>query len=93
MVTLEIWIKLSAFTAYAASPAACAGGWICKFLQSDLRNTLIWRVAKWDLGAKKNSAIFALAKQTPNQPLYDSLTEGALISFTLHNLKKDGDNS
>lgn len=43
--------------------------------------------------AKQNSAIVAVLKQTPNQPLYDSLTEDALISFTLHNFKKDGDYS
>ena len=43
--------------------------------------------------ATQNSAIVAVVKQTPNQPLYDSLTEDALISFTLHNFKKDGDYS
>lgn len=43
--------------------------------------------------ASKNNAIVAVLKQTPNQPLYDSLTEDALISFTLHNFKKDGDYS
>ena len=43
--------------------------------------------------AQQNSAIVAVLKQTPNQPLYDSLTEDALISFTLHNFKKDGDYS
>lgn len=41
--------------------------------------------------ARQNSAIVAVLKQTPNQPLYDDLTEDALISFTLHNFKKDGD--
>lgn len=41
--------------------------------------------------AEKNSAIVAVLRQTPNQPLYDGLTEDALISFTLHNFKKDGD--
>ncbi len=41
--------------------------------------------------AKQNSAIVAVLKQTPNQPLYDTLTEDALISYTLHNYKKDGD--
>lgn len=43
--------------------------------------------------AKQNSAIVALLKQTPNQPLYGNLTEDALISYTLHNYKKDGDYS
>lgn len=43
--------------------------------------------------AKQNSAIVAVLKQTPNQPLYDSLTEDALISFTLHQFKSDGDYS
>lgn len=43
--------------------------------------------------AKQNSAIVALLKQTPNQPLYNNLTEDALISFTLHNFKNDGDYS
>ena len=43
--------------------------------------------------AQKNSAVVAVLKQTPNQPLYNNLTEDALISFTLHNFKKDGDYS
>jgi len=43
--------------------------------------------------ARQNSAIVAVLKQTPNQPLYDSLTEDALISFTLHQFKNDGDYS
>lgn len=41
--------------------------------------------------AATNSAIVAVLRQTPNQPLYNDLTEDALISFTLHNFKKDGD--
>jgi len=41
--------------------------------------------------AQRNSAVVAVLKQTPNQPLYNNLTEDALISFTLHNFKKDGD--
>lgn len=41
--------------------------------------------------AQKNKAIVAVLRQTPNQPLYNDLTEDALISFTLHNFKKDGD--
>jgi PhoPQ-activated pathogenicity-related protein len=43
--------------------------------------------------ASKNSGIVALLRQTPNQPLYNDLTEDALISYTLHNFKKDGDYS
>ncbi|GAB3330759.1 PhoPQ-activated pathogenicity-related family protein [Larkinella ripae] len=43
--------------------------------------------------AVKNKAIVTLLRQTPNQPFYDNLTEDALISFTLHNFKKDGDYS
>ncbi|MFT3947680.1 MAG: PhoPQ-activated protein PqaA family protein [Agriterribacter sp.] len=43
--------------------------------------------------AEKNKAIVAVLRQTPNQPLFDDLTEDALISFTLHNFKKDGDYS
>lgn len=43
--------------------------------------------------AEKNQGIVAVLRQTPNQPLYDDLTEDALISFTLHNFKKDGDYS
>jgi PhoPQ-activated pathogenicity-related protein len=43
--------------------------------------------------ASKNSGIVALLRQTPNQPLYKDLTEDALISYTLHNFKKDGDYS
>lgn len=41
--------------------------------------------------ASKNKAIVAVLKQTPNQPLYGDLTEDALISYTLHQFKKDGD--
>ena len=41
--------------------------------------------------ASKNHAIVAVLRQTPNQPLYNDLTEDELISFTLHNFKKDGD--
>jgi PhoPQ-activated pathogenicity-related protein len=43
--------------------------------------------------ALKNKGIVALLRQTPNQPLYGDLTEDALISYTLHNFKKDGDYS
>lgn len=43
--------------------------------------------------SEKNSAIVALLKQAPNQPLYGDLTEDALISYTLHQFKKDRDYS
>lgn len=43
--------------------------------------------------AAKNKAITAVVRQTPNQPLYGDLTEDALISYTLHQFKKDGDYS
>lgn len=43
--------------------------------------------------AEGNHAVVAFLKQTPNQPLYNGLTEDALISYTLHNFKKDGDYS
>ena len=43
--------------------------------------------------AEKNNAIVALLKQAPNQPLYGELTEDALISYTLHQFKKDKDYS
>lgn len=41
--------------------------------------------------AQKNSAVVAIVRQTPNQPLYDNLVEDQLISFTLHNFKADND--
>ena len=41
--------------------------------------------------SKKNKAVAAIIRQTPNQPLYDGLVEDQLISFTLHNFKNDGD--
>ena len=41
--------------------------------------------------ASKNHGIVAVLRQTPNQPLYGKLTEDALISYTLHNFKEDGD--
>ncbi|MEJ7643657.1 MAG: PhoPQ-activated protein PqaA family protein [Chryseolinea sp.] len=43
--------------------------------------------------ASKNKGIVALLRQAPNQPLYGDLTEDALISFTLHKFKEDGDYS
>ncbi len=43
--------------------------------------------------AEKNRAITAIVRQTPKQPLYDDLVEDQLISFTLHNFKKDNDYS
>jgi PhoPQ-activated pathogenicity-related protein len=43
--------------------------------------------------ATKNNAIVAVLRQTPNQPLYGDLKEDALISYTLHQFKKDGDYS
>lgn len=43
--------------------------------------------------AKANNAIVTLLKQTPNQPFFGDLTEDALISYTLHNFKKDKDYS
>ena len=43
--------------------------------------------------ATKNKSIVALLRQTPNQPLYEDLTEDALISYTLHQFKEDGDYS
>ena len=41
--------------------------------------------------AKTNMAIVAILWQVPNQPLYDDLTEDALISYTLHNYLNDHD--
>ena len=43
--------------------------------------------------ARRNSAVTVLLHQVPNQPLYDGLTEDALISYTLNEYKKDGDYS
>jgi len=49
----------------------------------------------WAFGiaAMSNKAVVAVLKQTPNQPLYDDLSEDALISYTLHNFQSDGDYS
>ncbi|MBS0028081.1 PhoPQ-activated pathogenicity-related family protein [Chitinophaga sp. 22321] len=41
--------------------------------------------------ANTNNAVTAVLRQTPNQPLFKNLTEDALISYTLHNFKEDGD--
>lgn len=41
--------------------------------------------------AGENNAVTAVLRQTPNQPLYGKLTEDALISYTLHHFKQDGD--
>lgn len=39
--------------------------------------------------AARNHAITAIVRDVPNEPLYDSLTEDALISYTLHRYKGD----
>jgi PhoPQ-activated pathogenicity-related protein len=57
------------------------------------------QVHKWDEDlikgiagvAKTNMTIAAILWQVPNQPLYDDLTEDALISYTLHNYLNDRD--
>jgi PhoPQ-activated pathogenicity-related protein len=41
--------------------------------------------------AKTNMTIAAIIWQVPNQPLYEDLTEDALISYTLHNYLNDHD--
>ncbi len=41
--------------------------------------------------AKVDKTIIAILWQVPNQPLYDNLTEDALISRTLHNFQGDHD--
>jgi PhoPQ-activated pathogenicity-related protein len=41
--------------------------------------------------AKTNMTIAAIIWQVPNQPLYNDLTEDALISYTLHNYLNDHD--
>ena len=41
--------------------------------------------------AKVDKTIIAILWQVPNQPLYDNLTEDALISRTLHNFQNDHD--
>ena len=43
--------------------------------------------------ASKVEALVAIVRQVPKQPLYDNLVEDQLISFTLHNFKKDKDYS
>ena len=43
--------------------------------------------------ASRNKGIVAILRQTPNQPLAGDLTEDALISYTLHKFKEDGDYS
>ena len=43
--------------------------------------------------AERNRAITAMLRQTPNQPLFGSLHEDALIAFTLNEFRKDGDYS
>jgi PhoPQ-activated pathogenicity-related protein len=58
-----------------------------------------WAKEKDDLAqaigaiAARNKAIVAVLRQTPNQPLVGNLTEDALISYTLHQFKQDGDYS
>jgi PhoPQ-activated pathogenicity-related protein len=49
----------------------------------------------WAFGiaAASNQAVVAILRQTPNQPLFNDLSEDALISYTLHNFQSDGDYS
>lgn len=59
------------------------------------------KLHKWDEGltraigkiALTNKSVTALLWQVPNQPLYENLTEDALISYTLHKYRDDGDYS
>jgi PhoPQ-activated pathogenicity-related protein len=41
--------------------------------------------------AVANKAVTAIIWQVPNQPLFNDLTEDALITYTLHNYKQDKD--
>ena len=41
--------------------------------------------------ALANKAIVAVLRQTPNEPLYNGLTEDELISYTLHQFESDND--
>src|SRR5699024_2262708 len=41
--------------------------------------------------AVKNKAIVAVLKQVPNEPLFDSLVEDQIISYTLHRFLKNTD--
>lgn len=43
--------------------------------------------------ASKNKALVTIIRQIPNEPLFDSLVEDEIISYTLHQFKKDGDYS
>ncbi len=43
--------------------------------------------------AERNNALVCVLRQVPNQPLYDGLTEDALISYTLNEFRKDNDYS
>lgn len=43
--------------------------------------------------ASENQAITALLRQIPNQPLFGGRNEDALISYTLHEFRKDGNYS
>ncbi len=41
--------------------------------------------------AATDKAVVAIVRQTPNQPLFNGLVEDQMISYTLHQYKKDGD--
>jgi PhoPQ-activated pathogenicity-related protein len=43
--------------------------------------------------AETNKAIVTILRQTPNQPLFNGLTEDEIISYTLHHFKQDKDYS
>ncbi|MEN8117792.1 MAG: PhoPQ-activated protein PqaA family protein, partial [Bacteroidota bacterium] len=53
--------------------------------QSDMEN-LMFALTAW-----QNSAVVAILRQTPNQPLYNNLTEDDLISYTLQQFLLDED--
>ena len=69
------------------------GGSIDKEGQPNWSSKTNGEILGMGLIAKQNNAVVAVLKQAPNQPLYNNLTEDALISYTLHNFKKDGDYS
>lgn len=54
----------------------------------DFKKSLVVQLSRL---AVINKTIIALLWQVPNQPLFDDLTEDALISYTLHNYLNDHD--
>jgi PhoPQ-activated pathogenicity-related protein len=91
--THQLTIMVPKGASYDGALLFISGGSIDKVGQPNWSSKTNGELLGMGMIAKQNKAVVAVLRQTPNQPLYNNLTEDALISYTLHNFKKDGDYS